>query len=380
MAGPPLNFFGSDTYHMASLIGTYEYLLYSGDMRFLGVNWTKIKAAITYIVNKIDPESGALCVTGTGDWGRYTQGGLNTAANAMMYKTLVSGGLLAGWMGEPCLAARYREMADVLKAAMNSPAFNWDPVVGAFKDSNTDASVYPEDGNSLALYYDMASPAHFQSISDTLVTNWGPIGAKCPELAMNIVPFIESMEVKGHLAVGQTHRALELIRRSWGWYLNNPSGTQSTCIEGYLQDGSFGYRAWSGYQEDYSYTSHAHGWSTGPTHALSHYVVGLQLVSPGGSDWILAPQFGDLTFAEGGFTTPLGKFSAKWSLAGEGYTLTYDVPVGTVGRLVLPSAKTRWPKVTVDGKALQVDLYEAEKGLATVLQVVGGKTSVCVKY
>ncbi len=130
MAGPPLNFFGSDTYHMASLIGTYEYLLYSGDMHFLTYNWKKIHLAVAYIINKIDPFSRALYVTGTGDWGRYTQGGLNTAANAMMFRTLITGSKMALWMGDPVLGAVWEEHAYALKAAMNSAVFNWDPFVG----------------------------------------------------------------------------------------------------------------------------------------------------------------------------------------------------------------------------------------------------------
>ncbi|KAI6716034.1 hypothetical protein JHW43_001418 [Diplocarpon mali] len=380
MAGPPLNFFGSDTYHMASLIGTYEYLLYSGDLEFLSFNWVKFRLAIEFITAKLDRPSGALYVTGSGDWGRYAQGGLNTAANAMMFRTLITGALMARWQGYPALAANWEEMAYTLKASMNSPRYNWDPAVGAFKDSNLDASVYPEDGNNLALYYDMASSLYHQNISDRLVTNWGPIGAKCPELSFNIVPFIESMEIKGHLSVGQANRALELIRRSWGWYLNNPYGTQSTFVEGYLQDGSFGYRAWTGYQQDYSYTSHAHGWSTGPTHALSHYVLGLQLVSPGGSGWILAPQFGDLTFVEGGFTTPLGKFSAKWSLVPGGYDVVYDVPAGTIGKLTLPAAKSGRPTASLDGKELHIDVYEQYKGQITILNAAGGKAKIRIAY
>lgn len=98
-----------------------------------------------------------------------------------------------------------------------------------------------------------------------------------------------------------------------------------------------------GYGNDYSYTSHAHGWSTGPTDALTSYVVGLQFVSPGGGDWKLSPQFGDLTSAEGGFVTPdfagngEGKFWAKWKLeVGTGYVLEWDVPRGTKGKVILP--------------------------------------------
>ena len=380
MAGPPLNFYGSDTYHMSSIIGTYEYMLHGADTAFLKNNWVKIARAINWIAGKID-STGLLDVTGTGDWGRYTQGGHNTEANALMYKTLMAGSAMATWTNDPTSAAKWASQAATLKAAINTAAFNWDPSVGAFKDSDTDASVYPEDGNSLALYYDMASSSYFQNISDQLTTNWGPIGAKCPEMTDNIVPYVESMEIKGHLAVRQATRALTLMRLSWGWYLNNPYGTGSTCIEGYLQDGSFGYRANAGYGLDYSYPSHAHGWSTGPTHALSTYVLGLQLTSPGGRNWTLAPQFGDLTSVEGGFTTPLGKFSATWKLDGNvGYVLGYDVPAGTSGTLVLPSSNRKAPNVTLDGSIYTNLVYEAAAGLVTVPDQSGGTHTVTVVY
>jgi hypothetical protein len=380
MVGPPINFYGSDTYHMSSIVGTYEYMLYSADSNFLAGNWAKITLAINWIARKIDG-SGLLYVTGTGDWGRYTQGGHNTEANALMYRTLIVGSTMANWINDPVSAATWTSQATTLKAAINTAGLNWDPVVGAFKDSDTDGSVYPEDGNSLALYYDMADSSSFLNISDQLTTNWGPIGANCPELTGNIVPYVESMEVKGHLAARQATRALALMRLSWGWYLNNPYGTGSTCIEGYLQDGSFGYRANSGYGGDYSYPSHAHGWSTGPTHALSTYVLGLQLTSPGGATWSVAPQFGDLTSVEGGYTTPLGKFSAGWKLSGRvGYSLSYDVPTSTSGTLVLPALKDRAPNVMLDGRVYNAGTYDASAGLITISDQSGGTHAVTVLY
>jgi len=186
-----------------------------------------------------------------------------------------------------------------------------------------------------------ASDSAAQLISSQLTTNWGPLGAISPELPDNHVPFIQSFEIKAHFAASQPTRALDLIRRSWGWYLNNPYGTESTCVEGYLPDGSFGYRATTGYDGDYSFTSHSHGWSTGPVAALSTYVVGLSLTAPAGSRWNLSPQFGDLSSAEGGFTTPLGKFSAGWELSGNEGTLWYNVPSGTTGMIFVSGSQTQ---------------------------------------
>jgi hypothetical protein len=203
----------------------------------------------------------------------------------------------------------------------------------------------------MALVFNVSLPSYVQSISSGLTKNWNAIGAVTPELPNNIVGFVESYEIKAHLVARQAARALDLIRRSWGWYLNNPYGTASTCIEGYLADGTFGYRSKYGYDNDYSYTSHAHGWSTGPTDALTSYVVGLTVTAPGGSSWQLAPQFGDLSHAEAGFTTPLGRFSASWNLTQSGYTLGWGAPSGTNGTIVLPGMDGQVPNVTVDGNS-----------------------------
>ena len=227
----------------------------------------------------------------------------------------------------------------------------------------------------MSLVFNVASPSYISNISEQLTTNWINIGAVAPELPNNLVGFVQSFEIKAHLAAREATRALDLIRRAWGWYLNNPDGTGSTCIEGYLADGSFGYRATTGYDNDYSYTSHAHGWGTGPTDALTSYIVGLTLTAPGGSSWQLSPQFGDLTHAEGGFTSPLGKFSASWTLVQGGYSITWSAPPGTVGTVILPAAPaaTTQPSVVLDGnsKAPVKGSFNQTTGLFTMAGRVG---------
>jgi hypothetical protein len=76
----------------------------------------------------------------------------------------------------------------------------------------------------MALYFDGANSSYSVRISKQITTNWGPIGAVTPELPGNIVPFVESYEVKGNLAIRETQRALDLMRLSWGWSVSNPYG------------------------------------------------------------------------------------------------------------------------------------------------------------
>lgn len=230
----------------------------------------------------------------------------------------------------------------------------------------------------MALYYNGTSSGNALLASAYLQTNWGSVGAVTPELPGNVVPYVESFEIKGHFEARLAQRALNLIRLSWGWYLNNPHGTQSTFLEGYGADGSFRYRD-SGYNRGGSYTSHAHGWSTGPTDALTTYIVGLRPITPGGARWSVEPQFGDLKSAEGGFTIPkTGKFSAGWVLTGDGkYNVTINVPASTSGVARLPFPNGKPPKsVTLDSKPVTYTTNSNDR--VVIVQTPGGKHSIVV--
>ena len=84
-SGPPLSQQGSDTYHMWTLIGTYNYFLYSGDKAWLQETWANYTKAVSFVLGKVDG-SGLMDVTGLRDWGRLGQGGHNAEANAILYK------------------------------------------------------------------------------------------------------------------------------------------------------------------------------------------------------------------------------------------------------------------------------------------------------
>ncbi|KAK7515590.1 Six-hairpin glycosidase-like protein [Phyllosticta citriasiana] len=290
-SGPPLLQLDSDTYHMWTMIGTYNYVLFTNDMGFLDSNWKRYLLAMDYVYGKVQ-ETGLLNVSGTRDWARLGQGWNNSEANMILYHTLVTGASLADWKSSPSLSATWTARAAALRSAINKYLF--DENKGLYRDNATLTSVYPQDANSLAILFGVAAPETISRISS------------------------------------------ELIRRSWGWYINNKNGTESTVIEGYLTNGSFGYRSYRGYSYDSSYPSHAHGWSAGPTSVLTNYLLGLSITRPVGKTWKLAPSFGDVESAEGGFSTALGKFRASWSRKGSEVSLEWEVPAGTQGTAVLP--------------------------------------------
>lgn len=289
-------------------------------------------------------------------------------------------------MNDTTLANAWAANATALKAKFNEVF--WSPTDGMYRDNDT-TTLCPQDANSMAVLYNLSTSAsQASSVSDGLTKNWNELGAVAPELPDTISPFIGSLEVssrllllvakplnlfdtqlQAHFEAGQDARAMDLLRREWGYMLYTNLSVQSTLLEGFTANGSLGYRSYRGYNYDPAYTSHAHGWSSGPTSALTFYVLGLSVTSPKGKIWSFAPHLSGLSGAEGGFETPLGWYGAKWALSKGTFIVQLSVPAGTTGVVVLPVQG----KVVVDGKTV------AQKDPAGKLELEGGQHTISVQ-
>ncbi|PCH42961.1 glycoside hydrolase family 78 protein [Wolfiporia cocos MD-104 SS10] len=353
----------SDTYHAWTIIGAYNYYLYSGDTEWLQKTWSNYTKAVRFLTNKVD-DTGLLNVTAPNDWGRIGQGGHNSEANAIYYKVLTNSAALASLLNDTELATSYTANASALKSVYNE-AF-WLEDEGMYRDNET-TTLCPQDGNSLAVLFNVTESAEQASaISEGLTRNWNEYGAVSPECPDTIAPYIGGFELQAHFVSGNDERALEFLRLQWGYMLYTNISVQSTLLEGYTANGSLYYRSANGYNYDASYTSHAHGWSTGPTSALTFYVLGLTVTSPQGQTWSIAPHTSGLPSAQGGFETALGWFGVDWASSTDAFSMSISTPTGTSGVVVLPINGT----VTVDGSVRQVN---------STVQLEGGNHTVIVR-
>jgi len=301
-AGPPVNLGGSDTYHLWTLLGVALYHTYANDRAWLDTIWPKYKAGVAYSVAKIDGHGLFAVPDGANDWARDQPGGENIAANALLYAVLAKSAELARAERETTLAATWSSQAEALKVAVNAAL--WDPTAGAYKD-NPGSALHPQDGNALAVWFGLTdSPAKARSISSALAENWNDKGARAPEFTRGtgaplISTFASSMELMSHFVAGYDVRGLDMIRTMWGYMLTAPHGTASTFWEGYSSSGALVY--------DGSYTSLSHGWGTGPTAALTFYVLGAAPDTPAGRAYHVIPHPGDLTHVEGDLTFAPGE-------------------------------------------------------------------------
>ncbi len=326
-SGPAFNLFGSDTYHTWSLIGTASYFTYSADRTWLDSIWSQYRQAMGFITAKIDG-AGLLNVTGTADWARDGQGGENIEANAILYRALVSGAALATAENDGGDASAWTAKAANLKAAANSRLWNAD--IGLYKD-NPGSTVYPQDGNSLAVWFGLTdSQVKNTAITTALDARRNQYGALTPEKNSGgaIGTFPGSMEVQAHLAAGDDTTALAMIRREWGYMLNTPIGTNSTFWEGFQYDGTFDYGG--------QYMSLAHGWGTGPTSALTFSVLGLTPTNATGQ-YSFVPHAGDLTHVAGSITMPPGQVTGSWDYTPGTFTEHLTSPAGSTGTIGIPT-------------------------------------------
>ncbi|KIY50193.1 glycoside hydrolase family 78 protein [Fistulina hepatica ATCC 64428] len=371
--GPPLILYESVTYICWSLIGTHDYWLYTGDVDLVTTVWQNYTRAFAFLGTMVDTDTGLLDVEDSygNDWGRDAASGQNSAANAIWYHALALASELATLLGDDDFAAECLYNASVAKAAFND--LLWDDSAGMYRDNAT-TSMHPQDGNALAVLFNLTETSEQnKAVSEGLTQFWTDIGPLCPELPDTIIPFVSGFEVKAHFTAGEGERALDLLRAEWGYILYSDIMTRSTLVEGYTANGSLGYRGSAGYDHDSSYTSLSHGWSTGPTAALTNYVLGLQLTAPVGAAFDVSPILSGLTEAQGGFETALGWFGVYWVINEDDrvWTLYVTSPANTTGTIYLPEEADLSAGVYVDG-----ELYDAPiPGLVTTY---GGNHTVYV--
>jgi hypothetical protein len=346
--GPPSTGPGvfADAYHLDALIATAAYVVDSGDRSWLSSRWAQYLSGLRYAEAKTLP-AGVFVVTGPLDWARSDQGGINLEANALMYRALTTCATLATMQHDATTSADCMQRADALKTAANE--LLWDDAVGAYKDSPTGATrqlaaLYPQDGNSLAVWFGMTQTrTQADRVLRLLRTRWTRIGALTPEWNSWIHPFPGGMEVMARFTAGDDRRALDLIRREWGYMLSSPLGTRSTFWEGYHPDGNPADYYNGGYPA--SYTSLAHGWATAPTAALTQYLLGASSTVDG---YRVEPHPGGVRHAEGSLVTPVGELRVAWTQERGGFAMTVHAPDAR-GTVAVP-VPARGGRITLNGR------------------------------
>jgi hypothetical protein len=329
-------------YYAWWVVAFAEYGLYTGDTTFSEAYYPHMLRQLDWFTGHVGPNG--LVVKDTGIEWAFTLGrnGEVTYINAVYYRALVRAAALADWLGHGDDAARWRARADALRAAINARLF--DPTRGVYVDSDLDRNHVPQDANALAVLFDIAPvewrPGILTYLRDYMWTPYGSTTVDAP-YGHNLIhdkriwPFAGYFELDARFAGGDASGAFDLLRREWGHMLRfDPASTmwEWMTAEGAIENG---------------FASLAHGWSAGPTVALTERVLGLRLTEPGFRRFDALPVTGDLDWAQGRVPTPHGPIDAFWRRTDDAFVETLDVPAGTTARAGVPNLG--------DGTSVHVD-------------------------
>lgn len=345
--------FYSPAYSMYFPISLAEYYLYTGDTAFVASEYQTMKNELAYNATTVDPATGLSIASGR-DWDFYdgskggtpAQGGAVSATNMLYYRALVGGSWISSQLaaqnpGSPSAAmwrtdaAKWSQRAAALKSAINSHLFNTGLGVYQLSTSNNGtvpATAVPQDANAEAIDFGVAPAADVHGILTYLKNNlWGTYGPQPYSANAGystvISPFVTGYELDARFASGNTAGALQLTNLMWAQMVNR---------KGPFYTGTLWEKLGQNGQITDSNASLAHGWATAPVSAFSSYLLGVQPTSPGYKTWTIAPQTGNLAWAQGRVPTPAGAIVSRWRVVHHTFKLTMVAPEGTEGSVTVP--------------------------------------------
>ena len=335
-------------YPLQHVTSIYQYYLYTGDKAFLQAQWPVVQKVIAlYASLTSNPQR---LVIPPAFFGSPSA---DTLTNAHFYGVLLQGAQLAEAVGHADVATGYRAAAAQLRQAINTVLYN--STTGLYDVNTAQKGVADQHGNSYAVLYGVA-PAPGTTVASmlqkltgalyrpsTAPNATGPIPVQQSSGSTQVGPYTSGYEVFARFEAGDTTGALALIRNEWGLMRKSSSYYSGATWEYVALDGT------PGLGEG---TSLAHGWGSGPTSALSKYVLGVRPIQPGYKTWLIEPQPGDLSWAAGTTPTPYGPIAVAWRKTSRGLRMEIDVPAGTSGIVGVPTSSST-DAVTDNGRPIQ---------------------------
>jgi Bacterial alpha-L-rhamnosidase C-terminal domain/Glycosyl-hydrolase family 116, catalytic region len=344
----------STSYSLAVIPAVYNYYLYTGDLGYVRKHWPAVTRQMEWDATQTGAD-GLIKVDATDDssWNLEMISGTLTYVNALYDLALQDAAKLAAALGSRAQATKWSGAATSVKRGVNREL--WNPRTHVYDASTKLRGNYVQDANVTAVLAGIPSPARSRRIlavlGRRLHTKFGPavVGKPVPAgYKDDISPYMGSFNVLADFATGRGSAALALIRHEWGFMIDHdPGGVEWERIQ--LDGIPAG--AGLGVVSD----SSAHAWSTGPTPALSEYVLGVRPAAPGFSHWQVAPEPNGLHWAQGVVPTPHGSISVTWRAPGsDSFVMTVRSPAHESGTVAIPISNGQ-TTVALDGQVIWRD-------------------------
>jgi alpha-L-rhamnosidase len=243
---------------------------------------------------------------------------------------------LLGEMGDTANAAKYAAWGDTLTQAARQSLL--DPTANTYGDRLQE--------NAMAVYSGVATPEQQRAIYAAVLNPDSPAWDKTGTPPYNngvISPYYNNYVIYAMSRTGHTADTLRVLRDYWGamlaegattcWEAYDPHWPKADSHANLYADGNHGY-----------FVSLCHGWSSGPTSWLTERVLGIRPTGAGYRTAEIAPDLGDLSWAEGDVPTPHGPIHVRAEKADNGLAVQVTLPPGVDAQVRLTGRMVRLNK------------------------------------
>ena len=338
-----------------------------GDYQFLNKQHDRLVSLLEYMQGELDSRGVFVNTRGKWpfvDWSPGFDGNSPAAlaATHLFYvKAAQEAAFLLREMGDTANAAKYAAWADALTAAGRQ----------YLPDATTNTYGSRLQENAMAVYSGVATPDQTTAIARDVLNPdsdaWDKTGVP-PYNNGVITPYYNNYVIYALSLAGHNTDGLRLLRDYWGamigegattfWEGYDPHWSRNDFHAHLGADGNFGY-----------FVSLCHGWSAGATSWLTDRVLGVRPTSGGFKTADIAPDLGDLKWAEGDVPMPGGVLHERATMDGGKMTVAVTLPPGVDATLSVPGSAA-----TVNGKT--VTPMRAENGRVSVELNTPGKYTV----
>ena len=315
---------GMYTYSIWWVIIQRDWYYFHGDKKYLNEQRDYLVGLLDILLRKVDDKGFETSGGGFLDWpSNANKPAMQAGTQALMMIAMNSARQLCEVLGEEEMAKRCGECYDKMVAASAAVCERY------FKSAQEPTAPGSKQGASLLA---LAGALDAKKANDEVLQVGGPRGFST---------FYGYYMLEAMAKAGNYEGAMDVIRNFWGamldmgattfWedfnvdWIENAAPIDALVPEGKKDiHGDFGAYCYKGFRH-----SLCHGWASGPTSWLSRHVLGVEVVEPGCKVVRIAPNLGDLEWAEGSFPTPYGDIKVSHKKGADGKVMSkIDAPKG----------------------------------------------------
>ena len=350
--------FGGVLWGSAGIVVPWENYLQYKDVGLLERHYPAMAAYMAYLETTIDPKTGLSSDGQLGDWLGPQNNALGSAFLVTAYHAYDLGIMakIAGILGKPADAAKYRDQYEKRKAYFNATFVNAEnktlatgggrgggrgtapagPPEFRVADTQTSYAV----GLAMGLFNADATPQMIRNLADAVARgNKDDGGVERPKHSL-MTGFIGTAWISQALSgSGLSELAYRLLHNnqypSWLYAIDQGATSIWERLNGYTVEDGFG-----GNNSMNSFNHYSFG-AVG--YWMMAHSLGIARDEPGFRTFVLQPEpdpTGGMTWAEGHYDSMYGRIASAWKVNATTLTYRATVPANTTATLYLPTSST----------------------------------------